>query len=249
MAFLVFVEWGCTKQKCFVVNIYAPCNIAGKRKLWEDLRMTKTGFGKGKWCLVGDFNAVSRSCERKGVGGQISNKEMVEFTSFAADMELLDLPLLGRKFTWYRSDGTAMSRVDRFLLLEDWISNWGVVAQWALRRDVSDHCPITLKMGCQDWVPKPFRFNNCWMNHLGFKKVVLEGWSNGVFRGWKAYVLSEKLKNIRGIIRNWNVQIYESIEGKIKLLEGKICELDLKADDVGLSEGEVESRSGLFTKL
>lgn len=41
----VCLEWGCKKTKCFVVNIYSPCNMTGKRKLWDDLRMTKSGFG------------------------------------------------------------------------------------------------------------------------------------------------------------------------------------------------------------
>lgn len=151
----VCLEWGYSKQKCFVVNIYAPCNLAGKRKLWEDLKMSKRGFGGGRWCLVGDFNAVSRLGERKGVGGQSTTLEMEEFRSFSAKMELIDLPLLGRKFKWYRSDGSAMSRLDRFLLSDEWFSNWGVVAQWALRRDVCDHCPIMIKMGSQDWGQKP----------------------------------------------------------------------------------------------
>jgi hypothetical protein len=32
---------------------------------------------------------------------------------------LFDLPLAGRQFTWFRGDGSSMSRVDRFLLSED----------------------------------------------------------------------------------------------------------------------------------
>lgn len=69
-----------------------------------------------------------------------------------------------------------MSRLDRFLLSEEWIQTWGVVAQWALNRDVSDHCPIILKMDSQNWGPKPFRFINCWLEHKGFKKMVEEIW-------------------------------------------------------------------------
>lgn len=91
--------------------------------------MSKLGFGNGLWCLVSDFNAVSKQEERKGRGNQSLGKEMEEFRAFATYMELLDLPLLGRKFTWYRPDGSAMSRIDRFLLLEKWISFWDVVSQ------------------------------------------------------------------------------------------------------------------------
>lgn len=107
----------------FVVNIYAPCNLAGKRKIWVDLRMTRRGFGSRKWCLVGDYNAVCRPCERKGVGSNISSTEHEEFKNSVADMERVDLPLIRRKFTWYRSDGSTMTRLDRFLLSDEWISN------------------------------------------------------------------------------------------------------------------------------
>lgn len=58
------------KLKCFIVNIYSPCTLSGKRKLWADLRMTKEGFGKGIWCLAGDFNAVLKNRERRGASSQ-----------------------------------------------------------------------------------------------------------------------------------------------------------------------------------
>lgn len=61
---------------------------------------------------------------------------------------------------------------------EEWISEWEVVAQWALNQDVSDHCPIVIKNGIQNWGPKPFKFNNCWLQHTCFKKK----WWNKVGR-------------------------------------------------------------------
>lgn len=70
---------------------------------------------------------------------------MFEFENYLNSLELVDPPILGRKFTWYRADGPAMSRLDRFLLSEERIQYWGVVAQWALNRDFWDHCPIILK--------------------------------------------------------------------------------------------------------
>lgn len=35
-----------------------------------------------------------------------------DFKQFVEDMELVDLPLLGREFTWYKADGSAMSCLD-----------------------------------------------------------------------------------------------------------------------------------------
>jgi hypothetical protein len=43
---------------------------------------------------------------------------MNRFNSFIMDVELVDLPIAGWSFNWYRGDEITMSRLDRFLLTE-----------------------------------------------------------------------------------------------------------------------------------
>lgn len=55
--------------------------------------------------------------ERRGSSG--SSREdgsvlMRDFNRFIDDMFLNDLPLMGRKFTWIRPNGSALSRLDCF---------------------------------------------------------------------------------------------------------------------------------------
>jgi hypothetical protein len=119
------LEWGVHNKICFVVNIYSKCDIAGKRRLWETLLMSKRGFGGGAWCVIGDFNAVLNREERRGVSNasvQSPSPEIVEFELFVNNMELTDLSVLGRKFTWFHSNGVAMSQIDRALVSADWVS-------------------------------------------------------------------------------------------------------------------------------
>jgi len=40
------------------------------------------------------------------------------FNNFIDRHALVELPFIGRRFTWYRGDGHSMSRIDRFLLSE-----------------------------------------------------------------------------------------------------------------------------------
>jgi hypothetical protein len=83
--------------------------------------MSKGDFGSGVWCVVGDFNAVRRPEERRGVRESSSlNVEMREFDIFIEGLELNKLPLLGRRFTWYHANGVAMSRIDRGLISPEW---------------------------------------------------------------------------------------------------------------------------------
>jgi hypothetical protein len=44
----VCLEWGVEKHVCFVVNIYSKCDMEGKRRLWNSLIMSKSGFGGGR---------------------------------------------------------------------------------------------------------------------------------------------------------------------------------------------------------
>lgn len=74
---------------------------------------------------MGDFNSIKLPSERKGVDGNNRGEEMEAFGEFIQEAGLIDLPLIGRKFTWYKSDGSAMSRLDRFLISEKWLASWG----------------------------------------------------------------------------------------------------------------------------
>lgn len=81
-----------------------------------------------EWIMVpcGGLYAIKNSRERKGLG-VVKRQDMVEFKNFVDELGLLDPPLLSRIFTWYRPDGSAMSMLDRFLLSDEWIQEWGVV--------------------------------------------------------------------------------------------------------------------------
>lgn len=114
---------------------------------------------------------------------------------------------------------------------------------------MSDHCPIVLCMRTQNWGRKPFRFNNSWMTHDGFKEIVVEFWLNANVNGWKTYVVKEKLKNLKSVIRKWNSENFGDIDGKIKVLELAISDLDLTGEDGSLSESDVELRKVLFADL
>ncbi|WJX47013.1 hypothetical protein P8452_33752 [Trifolium repens] len=196
----VCLEWGASKLRCFIVNVYSKCDISGKRSLWESLVMSKRGFGRGAWCVLGDFNAVLHQHERKGLnqtGIGTPSTEMTEFGEFVADMDLIDLPVLGRRFTWFHPNGIAMSKIDRIFVSEDWLATWANPSLWVLPRSVSDHCPLVVRNNCVDWGPRPFRFNNHWLLHKDFKKVVEEFWRGSDLTGWMAYILKEKLKGLK----------------------------------------------------
>jgi len=61
---------------------------------------------------------------------------MNKFNSFIQSMELNDIPMIGRSFTWYSSNGAAMSRLDRVLLSNHWLELWPDSRQYILDRSL-----------------------------------------------------------------------------------------------------------------
>jgi hypothetical protein len=246
----VCLEWGAKKSICFMVNVYSKCDFVSKRRLWHNISMSKAGFGGGKWCVLGDFNAVLSPEDRRGVNaGTSSNLEMRGFRSFLEDVDLVDLPLLGRRFTWFHANGVAMSRIDRVWVSLEWLEEWGDCAVWVCSRDVSDHCPLVLKYPENDWGPKPFRFNNYWLDHKNFKKVVEDCWRGQEVSGWMAFVLKEKLKTLKVCLKEWSKIEFGSIENNIAKIVEEIGVLDVRGELSGLNNLEVMQRKDLFVEF
>lgn len=44
----------------------------------------------------------------------------------------MDVPAFGSKFTWFNRDGSAMSRLDRFLLSKEFVELWNIVGQYVI---------------------------------------------------------------------------------------------------------------------
>ncbi|GKV27959.1 hypothetical protein SLEP1_g37069 [Rubroshorea leprosula] len=176
-ALAIYGLWGEKKQKCCIVNVYASCNRNEREETWAKLlRMIEEE--EGYWCIAGDFNSVRSAEERRGRSEYSRNRE--DLNGFIETAGLVDLPLTRRRFTWYKGDGSAMSR------------------------SISDHCPVILKKVNSDWGPKPFRVLNCWDQHPDFIRVVEENWNSTKVEGWKGFVCKEKFKH-----KNEDIEISE----------------------------------------
>jgi hypothetical protein len=142
-----------------------------------------------------------------------------------------------------------MSRIDRILISDVWASRWGEVALWALPRDVSDHCPLILKYSLNDWGPKPFRFNNFWLDNKKCIEIVETFWRSHPVEGWMGFVLKEKLKSLKPILRNWHKVEFGGMKARIDDLVVDIKDLDVRGELVGLSPMEVDLRKEKFVSL
>ncbi|XP_057452691.1 uncharacterized protein LOC130744534 [Lotus japonicus] len=169
-------KWGGSGETYAFINVYAPCSSEEKRQLWGELVNCRRRSAADCWCVLGYFNSVRDPNERKGITNDtsVSRRDTEFFNDFIHSMELVDVPMTGRRFTWFRPNGSAMSRLDRCLISLEWLALWPHSVQHILDRDISDHCPVVLKHLNQEWGPKPFRVLNCWHSDIRFRKFVEE---------------------------------------------------------------------------
>ncbi|XP_058762801.1 uncharacterized protein LOC131636161 [Vicia villosa] len=202
--------------RIYFVNIYASCDHNIRMASWKKLVDLKRKSVAGMWCLGGDFNIVSSLEERVGISNKNYKREIEGFNEFIVDMDLVDPPTIGGKFTWSNKSDSALSRLDRFLLSNSFVDVWKVEGQSIGERDVSDHAPIWIKDNKRDWGPKPFRFNNLWFSHEEFFNFVEVEWKKLEVKGRGDYCLVEKLRAIKNKIRIWNKEIFGWIDLNIE---------------------------------
>lgn len=179
---------------CVIVNVHAPNDVARRWRLWETLLHLKDSFPQ-PWCIGGDFNEIRHLGER--VGSSSRDKGMQEFNDFIDKSEMMDVQLIGRKYTWCNAfDGNKWSRIDRFLISPEWMERFKVKL-WGLPRFVSDHCPIVLMEDERDWGPRPFRFLNAWFLHSTLAPLVEKTWKETQVFGTAGYILHRKLHALK----------------------------------------------------
>ncbi|GKV50261.1 hypothetical protein SLEP1_g56973 [Rubroshorea leprosula] len=239
-------EWGVNKQLYFLVNVYGPKERQKKAILWEELRSRVTDK-EGCWLIAGDFNAVRGPEERRGRTGECP--DMKDFDEFIVTTDLVDVRLSNRRYTWYKPDGTARSRLDRFLLSTEMSNMEGEWIQQGLSRNISDHCAIVLKSRTTDWGPKPFRVLDAWQQHPDFKKLVEDKWSEMEVKGFAGFKCQQKLKLLKGILKGWNKEIFGNIEAQYEQAVKKIEQVDMQNEIADLENAEIVKRQEGFSEV
>jgi len=203
------------------------------------------------WCFCGDFNAIRSRSERKGVrnrGDQSS--EIFGFNSFIGSNLLLDLLIVGKKYMWFKSNGSTKSRPDRVLVSQEWLQKGPMCKQYVLRREVSDHCALVVKTVDKDWGPKPFRTIDVWHMERGFNDLVKGKWQSYLVQGNEITKIKEKLKLLKVDLKLWNKDVFGNLESTKNSILQEIEILDCQDDDNGDLLGRVRlKRTELANRL
>ena len=130
---------------CVFTGVYGPSVGRLREDFWEELG-TIRGLWQDLWCIQGDFNVIRFAREMNNVL-RVSSA-MRRFSKVIEDLELLDLPLQWGSFTWGGGlNNQLQSRLDRFLVSEDWECYFNGAVQSLFPKPVFNHCAILLDGG------------------------------------------------------------------------------------------------------
>ncbi|MCI22800.1 cysteine-rich receptor-like protein kinase, partial [Trifolium medium] len=142
-----------------------------------------------------------------------------------------------------------MSRLDRFLLSEEWCLTWSNFKKVAKLRGLSDHCPLVLSANEEDWGPRPSRMLKCWKDVHGYNLFVREKWNSFQVDGWGGYVLKEKLKMIKAALKDLHKAHVQNLPSRIESLKDRLSVLDQKREEEVLSEDELVELHGVTADI
>jgi endonuclease/exonuclease/phosphatase family metal-dependent hydrolase len=103
------------------------------------------------WLLAGDFNFYRSEENRNREGGNL--QDMCTFNNFINSHGLVEIPILGRAFTWSNmQQSPLLEQVDWIFSSALWTSTFPNTEIKPLTRNTSDHVPLLISIGTD--IPK-----------------------------------------------------------------------------------------------
>ena len=193
-------------------GVYGSVLLWEKEEFWEEFGAIK-GLWDDPWCVGGDFNSIRFPGEMRN--GLNLTAEMRRFSKVIEELSLKDLLSSGGQFTWYGGlNSQAASRLDHFLISNEWKDHFSGVFQCALPRIVSNHCPVSLEGGGVKIGKTPFHFENMWLLSDGFKELVRAWWTRHSVARSKSHCLAKKLKALKRDLRIWNKEVFGNVSAR-----------------------------------
>ncbi|KAL6144808.1 hypothetical protein ACLB2K_055498 [Fragaria x ananassa] len=198
--------------------VYAKTTMSQRRALWLDLADVMNRFVHGPWLVVGDFNAVLGSHEKKG-GAPVCARSCEEFQAMSDICQLVHIDTKGAQFTWARRRGVRGNvelRLDRCLANLDWLDALAQFDCFTLLRLSSDHNPLIMSFS-KDFGARQslFRFRKMWVEHTKFKDFVRQCWGSVATYGCPLSMLQHKLRVLRKALWVWNWEVFGNIHKKV----------------------------------
>ncbi|OAY70197.1 hypothetical protein ACMD2_24755 [Ananas comosus] len=233
----VRLEHFANKCSFFLTNVYGPPAWEGKTDLCNELSALKS-VCNGRWILCGDFNLTKDQNERRGRSW--STRLTTMFTDLLNSLELIDIPLGNKSFTWSNMQlCPTLAKLDQFIVSTEWDHSFPLSKEIALPRITSNHALIVLSTANKR-TSRLFRFEKVWLTLEDFRSQ----WEELNLKGPSALTFAAKLRHYRKRIKEW----CKDEEGTIRR-DSKTRYLGRTPAPNGSTGGETESVQAATVKV
>lgn len=158
-----------------VTGVYGPQEDEEKVLFLQELRDVRA-LCSGPWLVAGDFNLIYQAIDKNNAN--LNRALMGRFRRFLDDTEVMEIPLLGRKFTWSNERASpTLVRLDRAFCCSDWDIIFPDSVLQSSASTVSDHCPLILGLKVASRGRRRFHFESFWPKLPWFCEAVQQNWS------------------------------------------------------------------------
>lgn len=220
----------------YFTGIHCPCNPSKKARFWNcinDLHVSSPS----PWLIMGDFNSIISQTEKVG-GLPFASSSSHDLASELNNLGLIDLGFNGNPFTWNNKRTglrNIQQRIDRGVANSDWLTLFPHASITHLPIISSDHAPLLLNTSTDNHNPKPFRFEDMWLDDKACFDIVHQGWNIPV-SGSPSFKLHSKIKNVKTALKAWNSNDFGNCHKKVKEIKDQIISIqNLDKTDINLA--------------
>jgi exonuclease III len=229
-----------------ITGVYGPQEDDLKDLFMNELRQIKT-WVQPKWMLLGDFNLISSAAEKSNAN--LNLRMLGKFRSTIQDLEVIDYPIVGRRFTWSNErEHATFTRIDRIMVSKEWELVYPQFQLTPASSNVSDHCPLLLSK-MERKVYSGFRFEAHWLSHDSFLSVVQSAWEKPIRSQNAIRILHTKLCRTAKALKKWSKEQTRWAKLLSAIADDVIFNLDVVQEDRPLTSDERDLRSLLKNKL
>jgi len=188
--------------KFFLLSIYGPAQLEHKSLFLSELVRVCSNETL-PIIMGGDFNIIRSLSEKNNAN--YSDRWPFLFNAVIDSLNLRELELTGRKFTWANNlHNQTFEKLDRILVCTDFESKYPLTTVHALTREISDHTPLLCNTNSSSQTYQhQFKFELGWLLRDGFYDMVRDVWNSVVDTGTPIERWQNKIRRLRQYLRGW----------------------------------------------
>ncbi|CAD6263706.1 unnamed protein product [Miscanthus lutarioriparius] len=207
-------------------GVYGPQADAEKVLFLQELRSV-CALCNGPWLVTGDFNLIYQAEDKNNTN--LDRAMMGRFRRFLDVVEVKEIPLLGRKYTWSNErQSPTLVRLDRAFCCMEWEGIFPDSVLQSTTAGVSDHCPLILGLKVSTNGKRRFHFESFSTKVPGFLDAVSLNWEAPVQANCAVERLSLKLQRLSKGLQRWgqrkvgNIKIQLGMAKEVHQTNGQV---------------------------